>query len=132
MTILLKRGEGDPDRVAHAVSCVRPSPLWEVADAVVAYSSTYGEPVYVERVEDDLYRWSPAHRGGMYPLARVLARFLKCDHHDITIGFVTVEGGWAVVGDPGRAPANDHAVFETPITTLEGAEEMILAALGDD
>jgi hypothetical protein len=105
--------------------------LWEVADAVVAYSSTYGEPAYVERVEGDLYRWSPAHRGGPYPLGRVVARFLKCDYHDITIGFVTV-AGFAVIGDPDKAPADDHAVFESPFTTLEGAEEMILAALGGD
>ena len=125
--ILLKRGEGDPDRVANVISCVRPSPSWEVADAVVAYSSTHGEPVYIERI-GDLYRWSPAHRGGPYPLGRVLARFLRCEYHDITIGFVTVDG-WCVIGEADKSPTDDYAIFEAPLTTLDGAQEMILAAL---
>ena len=127
--ILLKRGEGDPDRVANVISCVRPSPLWEVADAVVAF----GKPdvhtdVYVERVGDDRYRWSPAHRAGPHALGRVLARFLRCEYHDITIGFVTVDG-WCVIGEADKSPTDDYAIFQEPLTTLDGAQEMILAAL---
>jgi hypothetical protein len=41
---------------------------------------------------------------------------------------VTVDD-WCVVGDPGKAPTDEHAVFETPFTTLERAEETILATL---
>jgi hypothetical protein len=40
--------------------------------------------VYVER-RIDLYRWSPAHRGGPYPLMRVTARFLQTDYHALVL-----------------------------------------------
>lgn len=39
---------------------------------------------YVER-RPGLYRWSPAHRGGPYPLLRVVAKFLNVDHHGLVV-----------------------------------------------
>ncbi len=58
MTILLEPGAGDPDRIADAISILRPSPLYEIVEAVVAYAGTGGGAVYVECL-GDRYRWSP-------------------------------------------------------------------------
>ena len=46
---------------------------------------------YVER-HGGLYRWSPAHRGGPYPLLRTLAKLLGVDHHTIVLPFETHDG----------------------------------------
>jgi hypothetical protein len=52
MTILLARGAGDPERVAHAVRILRPSPLIEIADALAEYavSRRVFDAAYVEHV----------------------------------------------------------------------------------
>lgn len=39
---------------------------------------------YVER-RADVYRWSPAHRGGPYPLLRVVAKLLDVDYHGLVL-----------------------------------------------
>ena len=39
---------------------------------------------YVER-RSDLYRWSPAHRGGPYPLLRVVAKLQGIDYHELVL-----------------------------------------------
>ena len=41
---------------------------------------------YVER-RADVYRWSPAHRGGPYPLLRVTAKLLGVDHRELVLPF---------------------------------------------
>jgi hypothetical protein len=128
MTILLARGAGDPDRVAHAVRILRPSPIGEVLDAVAAYASPTGGTVYAERV-GDLYRWSPATRGGPYPLARLLAHFLRCDHHDLTVGFVTIDG-WCVVADPDEPRGNPYVIIEFSAYDAESVRATVGAALG--
>jgi hypothetical protein len=127
--ILLARGAGDPERLAHAVSILRPAPLDEVVDAVAAYA----EAVYVECLGDDQYRWSPATRGGAYALMRVLARFLRCDYHDITVGFVTVDG-WAIVADPEEARCARYVILPSPPADAHAVAELIAAhmPLGDN
>lgn len=121
---LLARGAGDPERVAFAVSILRTSPLDEVADAVAAYSG----PVYVECVGEDECRWSPATRSGAYLLMRLLAKFLRCDYHDITVGFVTVEG-WAVVADPEDARCTRHTFLTHAPADARAGSELIAAQL---
>jgi len=41
---------------------------------------------YVERF-GHLYRWSPAHRGGPYPLMRETAKLLAADPHSLIVRF---------------------------------------------
>ncbi len=127
MTILLVRGAGDPDRVAHAVRIVRPSPIGEVVDAVESYTSSDGGAVYVERFGDG-YRWSPATRGGPYPLLRVLARFLRCEHTELTVGFVTIDG-WCVVGDPDEPRGEPYVILEPPAGDRGSLAATVEAAL---
>jgi hypothetical protein len=111
--ILLKRGAGDPERIDHAVAMLRPSTLDDVAAAVTEYARSGGRVAYVERV-GDRYRWSPAVGGGPYPLLRVLARFLRCEHTALTIGCRTVDDRWCVVGDPNRAASDNYVVVDLP------------------
>lgn len=129
MTILLARGAGDPDRIADAIRILRPSPLAEIADAVVAYVASAGDVVYVERV-DDRYRWSPATRGGPYPLTRLLARFLGCNHHAITVGFVTIDG-WCIAADPSEPRCPRYAFLESSSLDARAVAEVIAARLSD-
>jgi hypothetical protein len=111
--ILLKRGAGDPGRVTHAVAILRPSPLEEVRAALAEYASSGGSTAYVERV-GDLYRWSPTTTGGGYPLLCVLARFLRCGHEELTVGFRTVAATWCVVGDRDSAASDNSLIVDLP------------------
>ena len=122
--ILLRRCAGDPERITHVVRILRPSPLDEVTDAIVEY----GDAVYVERVTDDLYRWSPATRGGAYALLRLLARFLRCDSDEITVGFVTVDG-WAVVADPAEPRCDRYVILESTPLDPRAAADVIVSRL---
>lgn len=131
MTILLARGAGDPERIAHVVRILRPSPLDEIADAVVAYAASGGDAVYVERIGDDQYRWSPATRGGAYALMRLLARFLCCDHHDITVGFVTVDG-YCIVADPSEPRCPRHVILQSIPVDPRAAADVISGRLPDE
>jgi hypothetical protein len=58
-------------------------------DAVVravAAASGMTRLIYVER-RGSLFRWSPAHRGGPYPLLRETAKVLGADHHALILPF---------------------------------------------
>jgi hypothetical protein len=131
MSILLARGAGDPDRVAHAVRILRPSPIDEVIDAVTTYvsslSSSSRRAVYVERF-GDRYRWSPAIGGGAYPLVRELARFVRCDHNELIVGFVTVDG-WFVVGDRDTPRGDPYAILEPLADDRDSLAATVAAAL---
>jgi hypothetical protein len=70
-----------------------------VAEAIALASKSIGL-VYVERLGDDLFRWSPAHKGGAYPLTRIVAKFLEVDYKRIYIGFRTVDGAAVLCDDP--------------------------------
>jgi len=126
--MLLARGAGDPERIAYAVRILRPCPLDEVADAVAAYATSTGGAVYVERV-DGQYRWSPATRGGAYPLLRLLARFLGCAHTELTVGVVTVDG-WCLAANPDEPRSDQFAILDAPPDSAQRAAAMIAANLG--
>jgi hypothetical protein len=129
MTIMLKRGAGNPIRLEHALRILRPSPLSEVTEAVSAFAAARPGAVYVERVSGDRYTWSPATRGGPYPLLRILAAFLECSHYEMTIGCETVEG-WCVVSDPGTRPAGPHVVLEAPPRDAVEVAKLVASELG--
>jgi hypothetical protein len=88
-------GRPNPDRQRLLVGTRYPSPLEEVAEAVSVFTEYPGD-AYVERFGAD-WRWSPAHRGGSYPLLRITARFLQVDHYRVIVPFRTVHGDWAVL-----------------------------------
>lgn len=108
--ILIARGQGRPDRIAH-VQCIGiPAPLDRVAEAIAEYARSGGRTVYVER-SGDRFRWSPAVRGGGYPLLRVVARFLECPHTDITVGVEPV-GEWCIVQAAGLHSIDGYVVLD--------------------
>ena len=89
----------DPDRQRMARSIFEPSSLNEVAEAV-SVATEEEKRLYVERF-GETYRWSLTHPGGMYPLLRISARFLRIDYHGLVIGFRAVaDGVYVLAGDP--------------------------------
>ena len=72
----------DRERLAHAIKSSAPLDL--VAEGIAAATEFPPILIYVER-RGELYRWSPAHRGGPYPLMRVTARFLQMDYHALVL-----------------------------------------------
>jgi hypothetical protein len=113
----------DPERAALIDTTRVPSPLHRVATAIAIYSEHAGS-VYVERF-GDRWRWSPAHRGGAYPLLRVVARFLRVDHYRIVVPFRTVEDGWAVLNpEDWNGPELDVAAIVT-FTQTETPERVM-------
>ena len=83
-----------------------------VAHAVAAASGKT-RFVYIER-RGSLFRWSPAHRGGAYPLMRETAKVLGVDHHRIILPFRTLPTGLAIVNaePPYSSPADGWTVLE--------------------
>jgi hypothetical protein len=77
----------DRERLAHAIKSSAPLDL--AAEGIAAATEFTPLLVYVER-RGDRYRWSPAHRGGPYPLMRVTARFLQMDHQGLVLPFRTL------------------------------------------
>ena len=71
----------------------------EVAGAI-AMATEWERVVYVERRPGG-WRWSPAHRGGSYPLSRITARLFGLDR-GVVIGFRTVDGYAVLAKDPDR------------------------------
>ncbi len=74
---------------------------WRRPSAICRRSSPWPGPcpwrasqcssIYVER-RGALYRWSPAHRGGPYPLLRITAKFLQMDHHGLLVPCRPLDG----------------------------------------
>ena len=126
----------DPGRRRLIRSVFEPSPLEEVAVAVTIASLEEAGDIYVERTKGR-YRWSLAHRGGPYPLLRIVARFLHGDHQLAMIGYWTTPDGWCIwVKDPGaRVEPDAFAVLRPSVHTAEGgvraAIESALAAHGN-
>lgn len=87
----------DPDRVALARSMWEPASFRVVTDAISVASSDGQRLFYLERL-DEGWCWALAHRGGPYPLLRVMARFLKADYRKLQVGFRVIEGDVTVVG----------------------------------
>lgn len=111
----------DVDRAVLIRTMQVPSSLDELVAAMSVYARTAGS-VYVEQF-DEGWRWSPAHRGGAYPLLRVVARFLTVDYTRVIVPFRTVPDGWAVLepeGDSVPAPlASAVLTFDEPATPAE-------------
>lgn len=101
----------DPQRQHLLASTRFRSPVDAVVDAIAVYTEYPGH-VYVERF-DDGWRWSPAHRGGAYPLLRVTARFLRVDHFRVIVPFRAVGHGWCVL-----MPDGDDLVFDPAAWTV--------------
>lgn len=125
--------DADPGRAALMDSVRLPSTFEEITAAIGTYVEHSGS-VYVERLEEK-WRWSPAHRGGVYPLLREVARFMRVDHYRIIVPFKTVANGWAVVkpddDDDDSAPPVGTAVltFKEPATP-EAVKARLTEAFG--
>lgn len=124
--------EDSPELWAALIQSTRMwSPIETVVEAVSTASETMNR-IYVER-RSDLYRWSPAHRGGCYPLLRITALFLGADHQRIYIGFRTLpDGTFILCEDPAVVEKPDRWTLldlSEPISQIE-AIELIRAELG--
>jgi hypothetical protein len=90
------------------------SSLEEVALAA-SVATEHETKLYVER-RDGRYRWRLIHRGGPYPLLRIMARFLKVHCHSIFIGFREISDGYCAL----RESSDEWSVGDTwAILTVE-------------
>ena len=107
------------------------SSLEEVALAVSVATECESE-IYVERRGKDRYRWSPVHRGGPYPLLRIIARFLQVDYQSIFIGCREVGEGYSALCDEPEvelAPDSSVVLSVSPHASRDAVESMIREAL---
>ncbi|MDA8394054.1 MAG: hypothetical protein M0T72_02240 [Candidatus Dormibacteraeota bacterium] len=121
----------DPGRRRLIRSVFEPSSLEEVVAAVAIAAAEGCGSIYVERSKGR-YRWSPSHRGGPYPLLRVVARLLQVDYQLAFIGFRTVADGWCIwVEDPNdRVEPDAYAVLDgEQLRTTRSLGAVIEAAL---
>jgi hypothetical protein len=103
----------DPERLRLAQGIWRYSPLELVAQGVAAVSERM-RIVYVER-RGALYRWSPTHRGGPYPLLRELALFLRVDHYRLVVPVRPAQDTFIVAADDqGHSPPDALTLLELP------------------
>jgi len=111
-------GQPDSERRRLLRSVYEPSSLDEVAEAV-AVATEDENRIYVERI-GSAYRWSLTDPGGMYPLLRITARFLRIDYHRIIIGFRAVADGiYVLAGDP----ESDQDPDAWAVLNFDGAAE---------
>jgi hypothetical protein len=93
------RIQADPERRHLLRSVYEPSSVAHVA-AAVAVATEDENRIYVERI-GSAYRWSLTDPGGMYPLLRITARFLRVDYHSLVIGFRRItDDVFILAGDP--------------------------------
>ena len=120
----------DPRRLVLLRSCFESASLDEVA-AAVAVATEHERHIYVERLSGGL-RWSLTHPGGSYPLLRITARFLQCEHTRIMIPFRAVSDCvFVLTADPNDVREPDAWTvldFDGP-TDAELVRERIAAAL---
>ena len=85
----------------------------DVIATAVAAASARTRLIYVER-RGNVYRWSPAHRGGPYPLLRETAKVLGADHHELIVPCRGLPNGIGIVDaePPYSSPADRWAVLE--------------------
>ena len=86
--------------------------LATVAAAISRATPTRG-PIYVER-RADMYRWSPTHRGGPYPLLRETAKLLGVDYHELVVPCRALEGTpYSIVDvEPPEGPPDAWTLLE--------------------
>jgi|tagenome__1003787_1003787.scaffolds.fasta_scaffold20404930_2 hypothetical protein len=78
------RAYPDPERKRLIRSVFERSRIDEVAEAI-SVASGEQKLLYVERVADG-YRWGLVHAGGLYPVLRITARFLRMSHDCLIVG----------------------------------------------
>jgi hypothetical protein len=122
-------GQSDSERRRLLRSVYEPSSLDEVAEAV-SVATEYEKHIYVERL-DDSYRWSLTSPGGMYPLLRITARFLRIDYQGLVIGFrVVADGVFILAGDPDSDQKPDAWAiieFDGPAEPVDVVERIMRA-----
>jgi hypothetical protein len=101
--------------------------LEDVAKPIASSQLDLSE-VYVER-RGFRYRWSPAHRGGPYPLHRVVAKLIDVPHHDFPLPFTTVDGRAIVRASEGEGEIDAWSWIEARGDLIAIAES-IEATLG--
>ncbi|MEP7378025.1 MAG: hypothetical protein ABI725_00525 [Chloroflexota bacterium] len=112
------------------------APLDEVAQAIAATNGLI-RFIYVERLGADLYRWSPAHRGGPYPLMRETARYLGVNHHGLVLPFRSLaDTGLTVIpadaSEPARPPEEWTVLEFESAVPVETVRRLILKNQGPD
>lgn len=108
----------DPERQRLARSIFQPSSLAEVVEAV-AVATEDENRLYVERI-GSAYRWSLTDPGGMYPLLRITARFLRIDYHRLVIGCRAVADGVYVLA---KGPNSDLDPYAWAVLDFDGVAE---------
>ena len=122
----------DPERLQLLQAAFESHPRDFVARGVAVASRTE-RVVYVDR-DATGWRWSLTNTGGPYPLLRITARFLLCDHRRIFFAFRTVGERYAILdrGDGEERGGVSWALIRLPgPTSPTGAEGLIREALGD-
>ncbi len=71
------------------------------------------------------FRWSPATRGGPYPLLRMVARYLELDHYSLAVKGVEALDGWTIV--EGDESPDAEAIVVVPRGASIGEIEQLLA-----
>ena len=115
----------DPERHRLLESARRLSPLEDVAEAI-SVATAHVRSVYVERT-GDLWRWNLFHRGGLYPLWRETAQFLRVDYRRLLVGGEEFDGG-SVVAFRDRPGTPDQAAiveFSRRVTPKQVAAKLV-------
>lgn len=103
------------------------SPLADVTASISDATSRADLTVWIG-CRNGEYRWSPATRGGPYPLQRLLARYLNLDHERLMLTAIEVAPGWSIV--QGDGPADAEAIVTVPAgSTADVVEQLLLEAL---
>lgn len=76
------------------------------------------------------FRWSPATRGGPYPLLRMVARYLELDYHRLAVTGVEALDGWTIV--EGDESPDTEAIIAVPSGASIGEiKELLAERLGE-
>jgi hypothetical protein len=117
-------------RRAPFMRCAQHPSSFEDVAAAVTEATEHETTVYVERGRAG-WRWSLAHRGGLYSLLRTTARFLEDDHGKIIVPGRTLPNGYCVWGDLGPNLGAVWAMVTLPReSTGESVTEAISAQFG--
>ncbi len=100
------------------------SPLGDVAVAIEGAVASFELCVWVGRRGAE-FRWSPATRGGPYPLLRMVARYLELDHYRLAVTGVEALDGWTIV--EGDESPDAEAIVVVPGGASIGEIEQLLA-----
>ena len=112
-----------PPDVARRASAIRQwSEPADVIDAIVSATEAYDLTVWVGASEHG-WRWSPATKGGPYPLLRMVARYLNLDHRQLLVGAIASGDGWTIAD--GDGPADHELVVSVPEGAPNAVEHLL-------